>query len=159
MIEIAIVVVIKDGVVSESFPFRGDNHSVSVAAESKFIELCEAHHGKPLDQDEKEAILEDGYMEIGEDTMQPFFAKNSSSICLHWLGSVTPVQEPTTYEGEKETFYATATISVQIECPKGADHDEIVAQINSEANYEISYIDHEEGISVLDTEFESLETS
>ena len=76
------VIVIKDGVVDESYLFVGD-HTVSELAYKKFLELCGRwiSNWRNYSPDDIEALLEDGYVE-----------HDRGSICITWP-EVTKVEE------------------------------------------------------------------
>ena len=71
-----IVITIKDGIVDEAYLFSGkDSVSVGKTAESFFCKKLKELAGDiVLDDEDMQAILEDGYFEF----------LNASSICITW---------------------------------------------------------------------------
>jgi hypothetical protein len=70
--EYVTVVVIRNGVVDESFLFVGSHDMIAASAEAKFREIVQADVGKPIA--DMEAVLDDGYYEF----------KGGGSVCLTW---------------------------------------------------------------------------
>lgn len=76
------VTVIRMGAVEQMVLFTGENNEIAKQAEKKFLELCEEKK-IDLSDEEKEAVLENGYVEFGR--------KNSNSICITWPERIYPV--------------------------------------------------------------------
>ena len=75
------VVIIKDGVVDEAHLFTGEDHDkVSKNAEIFFCKKLKELAGEiVLDDEDMEAILDDGYFELHHPV-----ATQSRSICITW---------------------------------------------------------------------------